>query len=86
MHLEKYALTIFHVMPEKERKDYMRHSGGKVTRKIISRSLLHDIGKLLASRGKPQPKLEKPSTTQQHRSHCMIITADDKSVSAPYCS
>ena len=36
-------------------------TGSKCT--IISRSLLHDIGRCLASQGKPLPELEKPGTT-----------------------
>ena len=49
-------------------------TGSKCT--IISHSLLHDIGKFLASQGKPLPKLEKPSTTlygkggQLHNKSC----------------
>ena len=35
---------------------------------INSRSNLHDLGKFLASQGKPLPELEKPSTTLYYKS------------------
>ena len=34
---------------------------------IISRSLLHDLGKFLARQGKPLPELEKPCTTLHYK-------------------
>ena len=65
-------------------------SGSKCT--IISRSLLHDIGKHLAMQGKPSLSLEKPCTTLYGKGGqklhitaqvSLSITADGKSVKAP---